>query len=521
MLFGLANVELPLAMLLYHFDWEMPNGMKYEELDMTEGFGATVHRKHHLCLIPIVNRPLQSKELLTHPRPQTPPSHRQPPPHAPRLLRPPPPVPFPRRPLMRLQLGELHFLIVSSTEFAKEVMRTHDTNFANRPQMLATEELAYDSTGITTSPHGDYWRHLRKICTVELLSARRVRSFRGIREEESMNMCQWIASRQGSAVDLSERLYMLSFNVIVRAAVKAKAEHCEMMISIFMESIKLFGIHDGGSLSIRQIAAVNHRSPVQDPSDAPQLDEVLDSMIEQQRAAADDGDDAKFEGFLDILLKYEKDGTLTTDNVKAVLLDMFFAGTDTSTTTIEWAMSELIRNPSKLIKAQQEVKKVFDSEGSHIDEEKFHDLKYLKLIIKETLRLHPPAPLLFPKLNSQRCEINGYEIPAGTRVMVNACPEYWNDPEMFIPERFEERSLDFNGSNLEYIPFGAGRRICPGMLFGLANVEHPLAMLLYHFDWEMPNGMKAEELDMTEGFGAGVHRKHPLRLIPIVNRPFA
>ncbi|XP_042021039.1 salviol synthase-like [Salvia splendens] len=416
-------------------------------------------------------------------------------------------------PLMRLQLGELHFLIVSSTEFAKEVMRTHDTNFANRPQMLATEELAYDSTGITTSPHGDYWRHLRKICTV-----------RGIREEESMNMCQWIASRQGLAVDLSERLYMSSYDVIVRAAVnKAKTKQREMMISIITEStklgtgfmmadlypsVKLLPLITGARFRIRWLRR--------------KLDEVLDGMIEQQRAAADDGDDdAKFEGFLDILLRFEKDGTLTMDNVKAVLLDMFFAGTDTSTTTIEWAMSELIRNPSKLIKAQQEVRKVFDSEGSHIDEEKFHDLKYLKLIIKETLRLHPPAPLLFPKLNSQRCEINGYEIPAGTRVMVNACPEYWNDPEMFIPERFEERSLDFNGSNLEYIPFGAGRRICPGMLFGLANVEHPLAMLLYHFDWEMPNGMKAEELDMTEGFGAGVHRKHPLRLIPIVNRPFA
>ncbi|KAL1538033.1 salviol synthase-like [Salvia divinorum] len=428
-------------------------------------------------------------------------------------------------PLMHLQLGELHFLVASSVEFAKEVMKTHDTNFANRPLMLATEELGYDSTGITFSPYGEYWRQLRKICTVELLSGRRVRSFRRIREEESMNMCRWIASRQGLAIDLSERLYLSSYDVIVRAAVKAKPKHREMMISILLEiikstsgfmmadlypSVKLMPLITGARSKIRGIRR--------------KLDEVFDGIIEQQRAAGDDGDEAKFEGFLDILLKFEKDGTLTTDNVKAVLLDMFIAGTDTSATTIEWTMSELIRNPSKLIKAQHEVRKVFDNEGSYIDEDKFHELKYLKLIIKETLRLHPPAPLLIPKVNSQRCEINGYEIPAKTRVIVNGWalgrdPEYWNDAEKFIPERFEESSHDFNGSNLEYIPFGAGRRICPGMLFGLANVELPLAMLLYHFDWEMPNGMKDEELDMTEGFGATVHRKHHLRLIPIVKRP--
>ncbi|XP_047963595.1 cytochrome P450 71D10-like [Salvia hispanica] len=429
-------------------------------------------------------------------------------------------------PLMHLQLGELHVLIVSSVEFAKEVMRTHDTNFANRPVMLATEEITYNSTDIVFSPYGDYWRHLRKICTVELLTARRVRSFRSIREEEVTNMCNWIASREGSTIDLSERLYMTSYDVIMRvAAAKASAEDREMMISLSMEasklssgfmladlypSIKLLPLITGDRFKIRRV----HRK----------LDEMLDGIIEQQRPASHRGNESKVEGFIDILLKFERDGTLTADNVKAVLLDMFLAGTDTSATTVEWAMSELIRNHSKLIIAQQEVRKVFDNEGSYIDEDKFHELKYLKLVIKETLRLHPPAPLLIPRVNSQRCEINGYEIPAGSRVIVNGWalgrdPEYWNDAEKFMPERFEESSHDFNGSNLEYIPFGAGRRICPGLLFGLANVELPLAMLLYHFDWEMPNGMKYEELDMTEGFGVTVRKKHHLCLIPIVKRP--
>ncbi|KAL1538034.1 cytochrome P450 71D9-like [Salvia divinorum] len=427
-------------------------------------------------------------------------------------------------PLMHLQLGELHFLVVSSVEFAKEVMRTHDTNFANRPAMLATEELAYNSTGVGFSPYGGHWRHLRKICSAELLSARRVQSFRCIREEESMNMCRWIASRQGTAIDLSERLYMLSYDVTTKAAVKAKTEEREAMISVLMESLKLgsgFMIADLYP-SVKSLPLITGaRFKIQRMRR--KLDEVLDGIIEQQRAAASSDDDAEFEGFLDILLKFEKDGTLTTDNVKAVLLDMFLGGTDTSSTTLEWAISELIRNPSELRKVQEEIRKVFDDEG-YVDENKFDELKYFKLVIKETLRLYPALPLLIPRISSQRCEINGYEIPAGTRVIVNGWalgrdPEYWNDAGKFMPARFEESSHDFNGSNLEYIPFGAGRRICPGMLFGLANFKLPLAMLLYHFDWKMPNGMKDKELDMTEDFGVSVSRKHHLRLIPIVKRP--
>ncbi|XP_057770335.1 cytochrome P450 71D10-like [Salvia miltiorrhiza] len=426
-------------------------------------------------------------------------------------------------PLMHMQLGELHFLIVSSVDLANLVLKTQDINFANRPTWLATETIAYSSSNIGFSPYGDYWRQLRKICTLELLSARRVQSFRRIREEESMNLCQWIASRHESPANLSHKLYLSSYDVITRAALNAKTEEREMVVSLIIESLKLatglmladfypsirlLSLITGAEFKVRRL----HRK----------LDKLLHGIIEQHRAAAND-DDPKFEDFIDVLLKFEEDGGLTTDNIKAVVLDMFFGGTDTSATTIEWAMSELIRNPSKLNKAQEEVRKVFDDKG-YVDEDKFNDLKYLKLIMKETLRLHPALPLLLPRMSSQRCEINGYEIPAGSRVIVLGSalgrdPKYWKDADKFIPERFEESSYDFQGSNLEYIPFGAGRRICPGMQFGLANVELPLAMLLYHFDWKMPNGIKGKELDMTEAFGATVNRKQPLCLIPIVKRP--
>lgn len=198
---------------------------------------------------------------------------------------------------------------------------------------------------------------------------------------------------------------------------------------------------------------------------------------------------------------------------------MFFAGSETSSTTVEWVMSEMMRNPSTLKMAQDEVREVLDLKG-YVDGDKFEELKYLKLVVKETLRLHPPGPLLLPRVNSEICEINGYQIPAGTRVIVNAWalgrdPKYWDEAEKFKPERFEGSSVDFKGNNLEFIPFGAGRRMCPGMSFGLDNVEFTLATLLYHFDWEMVG----KDLNMEEAFGMTSKRKNDLLLIPTIRRP--
>ena len=181
-------------------------------------------------------------------------------------------------------------------------------------------------------------------------------------------------------------------------------------------------------------------------------------------------------------------------------------------------MSELVKNPRVMERAQAEVRSVFDGKGC-VDEANLHELKYLKSVIKETLRLHSPVPLLLPRECSERCEINGYEIPAKTKVIVNAWgigrdPKYWIEAEKFYPGRFLDGSIDYKGADFQYIPFGAGRRICPGITFGIANVELTLANLLFHFDWKLPNGDKPEELDMTESFGLSIRRKHDLHLIP-------
>jgi len=202
---------------------------------------------------------------------------------------------------------------------------------------------------------------------------------------------------------------------------------------------------------------------------------------------------------------------------------MFGAGSDTSAGTIEWAMSELMKNPKVMKKAQSEIRETFKGK-KRIYESDVHELSYLKSVIKETMRLHPPATLLIRECR-EACNIGGYEIPRKTNVIVNAWamgrdPKYWYDAEKFIPERFHDsKDFDFNkvnsnNNNFEYIPFGGGRRMCPGILFGLANIELPLAALLYHFNWELPNGMKPEELDMTEALGAVVARRNNLYLIP-------
>ncbi|OAY81615.1 Premnaspirodiene oxygenase, partial [Ananas comosus] len=210
---------------------------------------------------------------------------------------------------------------------------------------------------------------------------------------------------------------------------------------------------------------------------------------------------------------------ITLENVKAVMLDMFAAGTETSSTLTEWVMSELIKNPNIMAKAQQEVREAF-KEKDKIEEHDISKLNYLQLIIKETLRLHPSVPLLVPRVCQETCSILGYTVPAGTRVVINAWalgrePKYWEDPEKFMPERFEGNSIDYKGSNFAFLPFGAGRRICPGITFGLATVEFALAELLFYFDWKLPCDMKIEDLDMTETLGITAPRKEPLHLIAI------
>ncbi|KAK9026023.1 hypothetical protein V6N11_038871 [Hibiscus sabdariffa] len=430
-------------------------------------------------------------------------------------------------PVMHLQLGELSYVVVSSPEAAKEVLKTHDINFANRPFRLAAEIICYNFSDIAFGPYGGYWRQLRKVCTLELLSAKRVQSFRSIREEQVSSFIRSIFSDAGSEINLGEMLCNLSYSITLRTAFSRRCKQHEKFISIMRKVLEALDGFSIGDLfpSVKLLPAISGMRAKLEKLHH-DLDAMLESVIKEHKASnanPKNGDDVT-EDLVDVLLNLQDHGglefPLTTDNIKAVILDMLVAGTETSSTTVEWAMSEMMKNHKILVKAQAEVRRVYDGKQD-VNEPELHELKYLKLVIKETLRLHPPLPLLLPRESTEKCEINGYEIPAKTKVIVNAWAigrdsNYWNDAEKFNPERFIDSSVDYKGASFEFIPFGAGRRICPGMSYGMAVVELSLAHLLYHFDWKLPNGMKNEDLDMTEVFGLTVRRKKELQLIPFL-----
>ncbi|KAF7083689.1 hypothetical protein CFC21_087454 [Triticum aestivum] len=195
-------------------------------------------------------------------------------------------------------------------------------------------------------------------------------------------------------------------------------------------------------------------------------------------------------------------------------------GTDTSYIVLECAMAELMRKPNLMAKLQAEVREKTPKGQQMVTEDDLASMAYLKATVKETLRLHPPLPLLLPHLSMTECDIDGYKVPARTRVIVNAWalgrdPGSWEAADKFMPERFVDVvSPDFKGRDFQFLPFGAGRRICPGINFGMASVEIMLANLVYCYDWELPDGMRQEDLDMTDVFGMTMRRKDKLFLVP-------
>ncbi|XP_045820131.1 cytochrome P450 71D11-like [Trifolium pratense] len=428
-------------------------------------------------------------------------------------------------PLMHLQLGEISTIVVSSPEYAKEVLKTHDVIFASRPKIVAVDILLYGSTDIAFSPYGNYWRQLRKICTIELLTQKRVNSFQPIREEELTNLIKRIDSQQGSSINITQAILESIMNVTTRSAFGNKCKGTEQLVSL-AKGESVAGGFDIAELfpSVKWLPLVSGLRPKLERLHR-QIDKILEDIIIEHKEAKSKEDQGEVgEDLVDVLLKFQsgndndQDICLTDNNIKAIILNMIGAGGETTSTTITWAMAELVRDPRVMKKAQYEVREIFNKKGI-VGENNINELKYLKLVVKESLRLHPPSPLLLPRECGQACEIDGYRIPAKSKVMVNAWaigrdPKYWSDPERFYPERFVDSSIDYKGTNFEYIPFGAGRRICPGITFGLINVELTLALLLYHFDWKLPNGMKGEDLDMVELFGANVKRKNDLYLIP-------
>ncbi|XP_044360274.1 zealexin A1 synthase-like [Triticum aestivum] len=353
-------------------------------------------------------------------------------------------------PVMLLRLGEVPTLVVSSREGAREVTKTHDLAFATRPLSATARVLTNGGRDIVFAPYGDHWRQVKKIAVFELLSARRVTSFRAIREEEVAAVLRDVAEAAAAtrSVELRACLSALGIDITVRAVMGDRFKERDVFLHALDRSTKL-------------VAGFN--PPAQ---------------------------------------------------------DLFSAGSET--TTLEWAFAELMRNPKVMHKATTEVRRAFKAHGT-VAEHRLDELPYMRLVIREALRLHMPTPLLLPRECREPCQVLGYDVPQGTQVLVNVWAlgrdkRYWPDrPEEFRPERFkDEDAVDFKGNDFSFLPFGAGRRMCPGIAFGLANIGLALASLLFHFDWEGPS---PDELDMTEAFGVTARRKAGLLLRPVLRVP--
>lgn len=430
---------------------------------------------------------------------------------------------------MLLKLGNVPTLVVSSADAAREIMKTNDAIFANRPKTRMFGKLTYDFKDVALAPYGEYWRQTKSILVLHLLSNKRVQSFRAVREEEISLLIEKIQqSCSSSSVNLSEMFAKLTNDIICRVALGRKygeGEGGRKFKKLIGEMLELLGVNNMEDY-IPWLAWVNRVNGLDAKAErvTKQFDDFLEGVIEEhinrkKKGSAEhslENEDQK--DFVDVLLWVQKENMIgfPIDRVciKALILDAFNAGTDTTYSVLEWAMTELLRHPKMMMKMQDEVRAI-TSNKKDIKLDDLDEMHYLNAVIKETLRLHPIIPLLVPRESSREAKIQGYDIAAGTRVFINVWaigrdPGLWDNPEEFHPERFLNSSIDFKGHDFQLIPFGAGKRSCPGISFAITNIKLILAKFVNYFDWTLPNGAKGEDLDMTESIGLSIHKKFPL-----------
>ncbi|XAR63793.1 Flavonoid 3'-monooxygenase [Bertholletia excelsa] len=435
-------------------------------------------------------------------------------------------------PLMHLRLGMVHVVVAASASVAAQFLKTHDANFCSRPPNSGAKHIAYNYQDLVFAPYGPRWRMLRKICSVHLFSAKALDDFRHVRQEETARLTRALAGAGHlKAVNLGQLLGVCTTNALGRVMlgrrvfsdgseeVDPKADEFKQMVVELMVLAGVFNIGDFvpalERLDLQGVAAKMKKLHAR-------FDAFLNAIMDEHKLG--EGNHSDLLTTL-ISLKDNADGEggkLSDVEIKALLLDLFTAGTDTSASTVEWAIAELIRHPNILARAQQELDTIVGP-GRLVTESDLAQLTFLQAVIKETFRLHPSTPLSLPRMAAQSCEINGYHIPEGSTLLVNVWaiardPDVWTEPLKFRPERFlpggEKAQVDVKGNDFEVIPFGAGRRICAGMSLGLRMVQLLTATLIHAFDWTLPDGQLPEKLNMDEAYGLTLQRAAPLMVYP-------
>ncbi|CAI0465012.1 unnamed protein product [Linum tenue] len=433
-------------------------------------------------------------------------------------------------PIYLLSLGVKNVVVVSSPSLAEECFNKNDIVLANRPMSISGKIINYNYTTVAAAPYGPHWRNLRRFTAVELLSTARLNSSVGIRQDEVRLLISSLFDKVSGAgggsgfgeVEMRSRLNGLSLNIVMRMVAgkryfgtEGAAEEGERFQEVIREVFDVSGAsnpadflpvlrwidYGGMEKRMRRVFA--------------KFDAVFQDLIEEHRGREEDSTRSKTMIGAFLTLQESEPETYSDDVIKGhVMVSTCFnilgICTDTSAATIEWAMSLLLNHPKILNKARTELDDVV-GKNRLVQESDYVKLPYLQSIINETLRLYPVAPLLVPHYSSDNCTIGGYHIPKGTTLLANAWaihrdPEVWDDPTNFRPERYE--GLEVEGYKL--LPFGMGRRSCPGS--GLANkvVSLALGALIQSFEWKR---ISEESLDMSEGQGLTMPKVEPLRAL--------
>ncbi|CAI9099143.1 OLC1v1035920C1 [Oldenlandia corymbosa var. corymbosa] len=430
-------------------------------------------------------------------------------------------------PLMSLKLGSIPTLVITSPRLAEEVMKNQDLVFCSRPKMTGQRKMTYNGLDIALAPYSQEWREMRKICVLHLLSTKRIQQFRPIREDETSRMIGSILKEATSSkvTNVSETMVSVTSNMICRIGFGKRLDDDEgqerrrldgllnemqaMLLGFFFSdyfpSIGWMDKFNGMNSRLENVFQKFDSFYV----------ELIDQHLDPNRPKSMDGD------IIDLMLQLQRNKStsfaVTMDHIKALLMNVFIAGTDTSAITVTWAMTALMKNPKVMKKLQAEIREL-KGKREILDEEDVENLPYLNATVKETMRLFPAVPLLVPRETLETCKIDGYEIQPKTLVYVNAWgigrdPEVWENPDEFLPDRFLNSDIDVKGQDFQLIPFGSGRRGCPGYVMGLLTVHLLLANLVNSFDWELPSGVKKEDIDLETMPGITMCKKNALKLV--------
>ncbi|ESW05838.1 hypothetical protein PHAVU_011G213700 [Phaseolus vulgaris] len=442
-------------------------------------------------------------------------------------------------PLLLLRLGPARrLLLVSSAEVAAHIFKTHDLAFSYRPAFAFADKLPFGGAGFVTAPYGPYWRLVKKLCVTELLSPRQLERSKKVRRKEMESWVKGVLENvrgKGGAIDVGPQLIKLTNNVTCRMAMSTccseKYEDAERIRKLVKESFELAAKLCFGDVlgPLKQLSFWVYGKKALDVSR--RYDELLEKVLkehEHKRSSRHNGDRSDEDSerdLMDILLDVHHDAhaefRITRTHIKAFFLDLFIAGTETTAEAMQWAMAELLNHPEAFQKVRKEIELVTGN-ARLVDESDVANMPYLQAVVKETLRLYPSAPVTTRECG-EHCNINGFDVPPKTAVAINLYaimrdPDSWDHPNEFLPERFLQEDLsDGNRMKFNFVPFGGGRRGCPGTALAFILINTAVAAMVQCFDWKIGEDGKGEKVNMQSGSGLSLRMVHPLICVPVVH----